>query len=101
MIKSVNIFLKKQKNVGIMENRYTKGVYRYTKGELNMDRNELLAPTIYNIVEEIERYANVAHDALIVHNEDGTIERISYKVLIERATALRTCSSKMGYKKGM
>ena len=96
----MNIFLKKQKNVGIMENRYTKGVYRYTKGELNMDRNELLAPTTYNIVEEIERYANVAHDALIVHNEDGTIERISYKALIERANRVANVFQQDGLQKG-
>ncbi|MBS7345842.1 MAG: acyl--CoA ligase [Caryophanon sp.] len=65
-----------------------------------MDRNELLAPTIYNIVEEIERYANVSHDALIVHNEDDTIERISYKVLIERANRVANVFQKDGLQKG-
>lgn len=65
-----------------------------------MDRNELIAPPIYNIVEEIERYANVSYDALIVHHEDGQIERISYKALIERANKVAQVLQEDGLQKG-
>lgn len=54
-----------------------------------MKREDLLAPEDYNIVDEIEKYAqNEEKTALIVHHVNGELEKVSYKELIKKQIRL-------------
>jgi len=66
-----------------------------------MKREDLLAPEIYNIVEEIERYAlNGDRKALIVYNDNGVLEEITYKQLLDRSNQCANVFVKNGLQKG-
>lgn len=66
-----------------------------------MNREELLAPNKYNLVEEIEKYAFAGEKkALLVYNDDGEIEEITYKELLERSNQLANVFANNGLLKG-
>lgn len=66
-----------------------------------MRREDLLAPEKYNIVEEIEKYANDKNKlALIIHQQDGEIKKITYAELIKRANKLANLFKQQGLTKG-
>ncbi len=65
-----------------------------------MKREDLLAPENYNIVDEIERYAsNEGKLALMVHHENGEIEKITYKELVKKANKVANVLTTRGLKK--
>lgn len=66
-----------------------------------MKREDLLAPENYNIVDEIEKYARTDKKiALIIHQENGEIKRISYSDLIKKANKIANLFKSNGLKKG-
>lgn len=66
-----------------------------------MKREDLLAPEIYNIVDEIEKYVGDEKKlALMVHDEVGNIEKITYRELIQRANKVANLFKKEGLNKG-
>ncbi|RUL56431.1 MULTISPECIES: acyl-CoA synthetase MbcS [Lysinibacillus] len=66
-----------------------------------MRREDLLAPQVYNIVDEIEKYAKVANKkALIIHHENGEIEKISYAELMKKANKVANLFASNGLTKG-
>ncbi|MBM7606838.1 acetyl-CoA synthetase [Lysinibacillus composti] len=66
-----------------------------------MRREDLLAPEVYNIADEIEKYAeNENKKALIVHHENGIIEEISYTNLIKKANKVANVFRNNGLQKG-
>ena len=52
-----------------------------------MDRQHLLAPEKYNLVQEIERYHGEKF-ALIIQEENGEVERVTYAELIEKSNQI-------------
>ncbi len=66
-----------------------------------MKREDLLAPEDYNIVDEIEKYAqNEEKTALIVHHVNGELEKVSYKELIKKANKVANLFANHGLGKG-
>jgi len=66
-----------------------------------MKREDLLAPEDYNIVDEIERYASKEGKlALMVHDENGDIERITYNELVKKANKVANVLTNRGLEKG-
>ncbi|KGR76762.1 acyl-CoA synthetase MbcS [Ureibacillus sinduriensis] len=66
-----------------------------------MRREDLLAPSKYNIVDEIEKYAKTSSKiALMIHQEDGKIQKISYETLIKKANKVANLFKSSGLKKG-
>lgn len=66
-----------------------------------MHREELIAPEIYNIVSEFERYANGDQTkALIYLNELGEKREITYDALVEKANRAANVFVENGLKKG-
>ncbi|SOC36590.1 acyl-CoA synthetase MbcS [Ureibacillus acetophenoni] len=66
-----------------------------------MKREDLLAPENYNIVDEIERFASEEGKlALMVHHENGEIEKITYKDLIKQANKVANVLTNKGLQKG-
>ncbi|KGR77516.1 acyl-CoA synthetase MbcS [Ureibacillus manganicus] len=66
-----------------------------------MKREDLLAPENYNIVDEIERFASKEGKlALMVHHENGDIEKITYKELIKKANKVANVLTARGLQKG-
>lgn len=71
------------------------------KGGNSLRREDLLAPEQYNIVDEIEKFA---HDesklALMIHQDNGNIEQVSYSTLIKEANKVANLFKHHGLKKG-
>lgn len=66
-----------------------------------MKREDLLASENYNIVEEIEKYAlDKEKKALIVYNDNGNLEEITYKQLLDRSNQCANVFVKNGLQKG-
>lgn len=66
-----------------------------------MKRQDLVAPEWYNIVEEIEKYAQDAtKNALIIYEENQDIQCITYAHLLEKANQAAHVFTKQGLKKG-
>ncbi|MDQ0176824.1 acyl-CoA synthetase MbcS [Bacillus chungangensis] len=66
-----------------------------------MKREDLLAPEQYNIMEEIEKYANDPQKkALIWENDKGDTQEITYAQLIRHANQIANVLMQMGLKKG-
>jgi len=66
-----------------------------------MKRQDLVAPEWYNIVEEIEKYAqDAAKNALIIYEENQDIQCITYAHLLEKANQAAHVFTKQGLKKG-
>ncbi|MFL0506965.1 acyl-CoA synthetase MbcS [Ureibacillus sp. 179-F W5.1 NHS] len=66
-----------------------------------MKREDLLAPRKYNIVDEIEKYATSStKTALMIHHENGEIEKVSYQELIKKANKVANLFKSNGLKKG-
>ena len=72
-----------------------------SKGAIRMKRQDLIAPESYNIVEEFERYAqDLKKNALIIYNENGEIENITYARLLEKANQAAHVLTAQGLTKG-
>lgn len=68
---------------------------------MQMKREELLAPEIYNIVSEFERYATGdGKDALVYVTVDGFEKRVTYDELIEQANRVANVFTDSGLTKG-
>ena len=66
-----------------------------------MKREDLLAPEKYNIVDEFEKCAKDENKlALMVHHEDGNIEKITFVELLKRANKVANLFKKEGLTKG-
>ncbi len=66
-----------------------------------MNREQLLAPENYNLVEEMERFAqNKDKVAIKWENEDGNQKELTYYKLIERANQIAHVFTKQGLTKG-
>ncbi len=66
-----------------------------------MKREDLIAPQKYNLVSEVERYAQDAQKiALKWEDEAGKTEEITYKNLIENANRVANMFSQSGLQKG-
>lgn len=66
-----------------------------------MNREDLLAPYKYNVIDEIEKHAgNVEKKALLVYDENGQLEEITYKKLLDYANQCANVFQKNGLKKG-
>lgn len=66
-----------------------------------MKREQLVAPEMYNIVEEFEQYADDATmKALIYITEEGTKQEITYKELMKRANRAANVFVESGLVKG-
>ena len=62
---------------------------------------QLIAPKQYNIVDEIERFAEDGEKlALIIQHEQGEVQRVTYKKLIESANKLANTFLQFGLQKG-
>jgi len=71
------------------------------EGGGNMVREELLAPPIYNLVEEIEKYAGDSTKvALKWENEQGEKKEITYHSLINRVNQIGNALIEQGLKPG-
>lgn len=66
-----------------------------------MRREDLLAPEQYNIVDELEKFAiDESKIALMVHQDNGDIEQVSYSTLIKEANKVANLFKKRGLQKG-
>jgi len=66
-----------------------------------MKRQDLIAPEWYNIVEEIEKYAqDPSKKALIVYNNHEEIQHITYANLLEKANQAAHVFTSQGLTKG-
>ena len=71
------------------------------EGGGSMVREELLAPPIYNLVEEIEKYSkDVTKVALKWENESGETSEITYSSLIKRVNQIGNAFTNEGLKQG-
>ena len=66
-----------------------------------MLQQQLIAPTAYNIVDEIEQFAkNEEKLALIIEHEPNRVQRITYSQLLERAFQIANTFIDYGLQKG-
>lgn len=66
-----------------------------------MKREDLLAPEIYNIVDEIEKYAKTESKiALMIHQDNGQTQKVSYASLIKKANKAANMFKSFGLNKG-
>ncbi|GEL05143.1 acyl-CoA synthetase MbcS [Rummeliibacillus stabekisii] len=66
-----------------------------------MKREELIAPEVYNLVREIEKYAaEPTKTALRFENEHGSTDTITYKALIQKANQMANVFASHGLQKG-
>lgn len=65
-----------------------------------LKREDLVAPNVYNIVNEIEKHAVGDKKALIVQQENGQQEEITYAELIARANQVANVFYANGLQKG-
>lgn len=66
-----------------------------------MRREDLLAPERYNIVDEFEKHAKDENKlALMVHDEDGNIEKITFVELLKKSNKVANLFNNYGLKKG-
>ncbi|MBA2176466.1 acyl--CoA ligase [Halobacillus locisalis] len=66
-----------------------------------MNRNELIAPEQYNVVSEMEKYAeNKNRKALLWLNEEGNEREVTYEELIRRANKIGNAFSDHGLSQG-
>jgi acetyl-CoA synthetase len=74
------------------------------KGRENkMNRDSLIAPERYNIIQEMERFADDPDPgrlALIWEDEQGATKRITYKALVEKANQIANVFIESGLQKG-
>lgn len=82
-------------NVSGIFSRYSIGI-----GVDSVKREDLIAPHAYNIVDEIERHAVGDKKALIIQQEDGQQEEITYVELIARANQVANVFYTHGLQKG-
>lgn len=66
-----------------------------------MKTEDLISPKNYNIVMEIERYAkDPQRKALILQDQDGTVNELTYQELIQRTNQVGNALLDSGLKKG-
>lgn len=66
-----------------------------------MNREQLIAPQKYNLVSEIEKFANdPARKAILWENEAGSTKEITYKDLLKNANKIGNVFAKNGLVKG-
>ncbi|WP_042225013.1 acyl-CoA synthetase MbcS [Oceanobacillus manasiensis] len=66
-----------------------------------MQKEDLIAPEIYNIVMEVERFAEETdRTALIWENENGDRKEVTYNKLVENANRIGNAFLNQGLKKG-
>lgn len=67
----------------------------------SMNREELLAPPMYNLVEEMERYAHESNRlALIWQDDQGNKREVTYRELLQGANKIGNAFIKSGLQKG-
>jgi len=66
-----------------------------------MNREQLIAPQKYNLVSEIEKFANdPARKAILWENEAGSTKEITYNELLKNANKIGNVFAKNGLVKG-
>lgn len=66
-----------------------------------MDQNDLIAPENYNIIQEMERFADEQERvALQWENEEGKKKEITYPELLKKANKIGNIFLQSGLKKG-
>ena len=65
-----------------------------------MNREDLLAPEVYNIVMEIEKHATGDKKALLIRHDNDEIEEVTYTELIEKANQIANVFVQNGLQKG-
>ncbi|WP_332651064.1 acyl-CoA synthetase MbcS [Lysinibacillus sp. 54212] len=66
-----------------------------------MNRDYLIAPQEYNLVDEIEKHAiSREKKALLIHHENDEIEEITYAELLQRANQVANVFKNSGLQKG-
>ncbi len=66
-----------------------------------MNREQLLAPEMYNIVDEIEKHAAQGDKkALLIRHENDVIEEVTYAELIKKASQVANVFKNEGLQKG-
>ena len=65
-----------------------------------MNREDLLAPEVYNIVMEIEKHATGDKKALLIRHDNDEIEEVTYTELIEKANQIANVFVHSGLQKG-
>lgn len=86
--------------VGVCIRRYDNYRFRI-KGELIMNKKDLVAPDTYNIVSEIEKYtADENKKAIIFENAEGETYSITYDQLVKNANQVGNMFLKHGLQKG-
>ncbi len=65
-----------------------------------MNHADLLAPKIYNIVEEIEQYAHGDRKALLICQDNGEAEEVTYVELMKKANQVAHGLKQSGLQKG-
>jgi acetyl-CoA synthetase len=67
----------------------------------SMNREELIAPQKYNLVAEMERYAqDTSRKAILWENEEGHTNEITYRELLKNANKIGNVFLKNGLKQG-
>lgn len=86
--------------VGVCIRKYDNYRFRI-KGELRMNKKDLVAPDTYNIVSEIEKYAaDENKKAIIFENAEGETYSITYDQLVKNANQVGNMFLKHGLQKG-
>ncbi|SCS82640.1 acyl-CoA synthetase MbcS [Staphylococcus caeli] len=66
-----------------------------------MNKQDLIAPDNYNIVSEIEKFAeDPAKQALIFEDANGEAQKVTYRTLLQRANQVGNVFKKHGLQKG-
>ncbi|MFF5994313.1 AMP-binding protein [Lysinibacillus sp. KU-BSD001] len=65
-----------------------------------MKREDLLAPELYNIVDEIEKHVTEQKTALLIHHDNDAIEEVTYVELIQKANQVANVFKNNGLQKG-
>ena len=66
-----------------------------------MNTEQLIAPQIYNIVDEYEKHVNKGEKtALIIQEENGEEARYTYEALLDKANQAANAFLAQGLKKG-
>ena len=72
-----------------------------TEGGIKMNKQDLIAPTDYNLVTEFEKYSKDEEKlALIWESDQGEHKTSTYKQLIQRANKIANVFTKKGLRKG-
>ncbi|MEG0470714.1 MAG: acyl--CoA ligase [Solibacillus sp.] len=66
-----------------------------------MMHDQLIAPNVYNIIDEFEKHANLEQKiALIIQEEDGSQAKFTYQQILQQANQVANTFHSKGLKKG-